>query len=118
MSSFLNGVDLGIGNLAVERIDRPRCSPLKVREYIAAALPCIIAHDDPDLNQLPGVLNLGYGFTPSLEVAAKIDSFVQEWIGRACPIDLAEAVDLAHKEDARLEFLASVVAPDRAVADG
>lgn len=115
--TFLNSVDIGIGNLALERIHRRRPSPLKVREYIAAGLPSIIAHDDPDLDGLPGVLNLGYGFTPSHEIAARIDSFVQEWVGRTCPPELAQAVDLSSKEAARLNFLADVAARNQVGAE-
>jgi len=101
-------MDIGVGNLNLEIVGRRTPSPLKVREYIAQRLPCIIAHEDPDLDGAAGVLNLGYGFTPTSETAEVITHFVDEWAGRLLPEETVERVSAERKEDARIEFIREV----------
>lgn len=117
IAALLRDMDFGVGNLALELIDRPRSSPLKVREYVAGGLPCIIAHDDPDLADQPGVLNLPFGFEPDQEIVDRISGFVDEWLGRNCPAGMAEAVDIVPRETRRLEFLAAIGTGEPAPVD-
>lgn len=107
---FLEGMDVGVGNLALERIGRRRPSPLKVRDYVRAGLPCVIAHDDPDLGAARDVLNLGYGFVPGPQSAAQLSRFAAEVTGRRVGADVALAVSLADKEVRRLQLLRSLAA--------
>jgi hypothetical protein len=109
-------MDIGVGTLAMERINRRRRSPLKVREYIANGLPCIIAHEDPDLAGLEGVLNLDYGFKPDRAAADRILQFTNRWMGKTCPPEMATAVDVRKKESQRISFLSAV--HDGAVPNG
>ena len=105
---LLHMVDFGIGNLALERIHRRKPSPLKVREYISAGLPCILAHEDPDLGDTDGVLQLPYGFSPNLQVASQIRAFATRWTGKSCPLDMAMSVDVVAKEKKRLAFITEI----------
>jgi hypothetical protein len=113
---ILEFMDIGVGTLAMERINRRRRSPLKVREYIANGLPCIIAHEDPDLAGLEGVLNLDYGFQPDRAAADRILQFTNRWMGKTCPPEMATAVDVRKKESQRISFLSAV--HDGAVSNG
>lgn len=107
---FLEGMDVGVGNLALERIGRRRPSPLKVRDYVRAGLPCVIAHDDPDIGASRDVLNLGYGFIPGPQSAARLWRFAADVTGRRVGADVARAVSLADKEVRRLQLLRSLAA--------
>lgn len=105
----LESADCGVGNLALERVGRRRPSPLKVRDYIRTGLPCVLAHDDPDLEfEDPTVLNLGYGFAPSAEVAKRVTEFAEATCGRSISERVALAVSMTEKEHRRLTFLSSV----------
>jgi hypothetical protein len=104
VTSFLSTMDIGVGNLALERASRHSPSPLKVREYVATGLPCIIAHDDPDLDGMDGMLNLGYGFTDLQQAAVAVGDFAQRWTGRTCSLAMADSVDLSAKEAERQAF--------------
>ena len=109
LRQLLSAMDFGVGNLGLERIGRRHASPLKVREYIQAGLPCIIAHDDPDIAGLDGTLNLGYGFVVAPLPVAMLSEFVRRWLGRACSTQMAEAVSVKAKEFQRLRFLREVL---------
>jgi hypothetical protein len=103
-------MDVGVGNLALERIDRRRASPLKVREYIRQGLPIILAHNDPDLD-FPdeSILNLGLTreITPTL--AARVGEFVLSVLGKTCTAAVANAVNLEAKETARVAFFRQLI---------
>lgn len=110
LHEFLVGMDVGIGNLALERIGRRRPSPLKIRDYIRAGLPCILAHDDPDLNMNDStLLNLGYDFRVTSAVADRVTTFSQSLSGARVSSSVANAVSLQRKERARIEFMADVL---------
>jgi glycosyltransferase involved in cell wall biosynthesis len=109
VTQFLSRMDIGMGNLALERISRPSPSPLKVREYIAAGLPCIVAHDDPDLDGKEGILNVGYGFTDFDQAGAAIGDFAARWTGRTCSLAMADSVSLAAKETERIAFFETIL---------
>lgn len=109
LGELLGRMDVGVGNLALEDVGMRRPSPLKVRDYVAAGLPCILAHDDPDLPEQPGVLGIPFGFTPDSQVARRIAGFTADWQGRSCTRAMAEAVDIRRKEADRLDFLRAVV---------
>lgn len=106
---LLATMDIGFGNLAPERAYGPNPSPLKVREYVAAGLPCIVAHDDPDLDGKDGILNLGYGFTDFEKASMAVTDFALVWTGRTCTQAMADSVDLVGKEAQRHAFFESVV---------
>ena len=101
-------VDVGIGNLALETIGRLRPSPLKVREYVRAGLPCVIAHEDPDLPPDPSVLRLPFGFVPTPELANSLRRFVVANLGSTCSGAVAESVSLSSKEAVRAQLLRCV----------
>ena len=110
IEATLQRMDIGIGNLGLELVSRRRPSPLKVREYIRAGLPCVIAHDDPDISDdEPSVLQLGYGFSPSAEVARRLEQFVLDRLGRYCSRELALSVSLEQKEARRLALLGTAL---------
>jgi len=110
---FLSTMDIGFGNLALEKDYGPSPSPLKVREYVAAGLPCIVAHDDPDLEGQEGILNLGYGFTDLKQASVAVKAFARHWTGRTCSRTMADSVSLVAKEAQRLEFFETVLKMDR-----
>ena len=49
-------MDVGLGSLALHRINIKEASPLKVREYIACGLPCILPYIDTDLKEGENIL--------------------------------------------------------------
>lgn len=106
---LLATMDIGFGNLAPERAYGPNPSPLKVREYIAAGLPCIVAHDDPDLDGKDGMLNLGYGFSDFEKAGIEVRDFALIWTGRTCSRAMADSIDIAAKEAQRHAFFEEVV---------
>jgi hypothetical protein len=106
---FLSTMDIGFGNLAPERAFRPYPSPLKVREYVAAGLPCVVAHNDPDLEGKDGILNLGYGFTDFEKAGIAVRDFALVWTGRACSLAMADSVNVLGKETERLAFFETVL---------
>lgn len=102
-------MDIGVGNLGLERIDRPAASPLKVRDYIRAGLPVILAHHDPDLPMSDdSVLDVGYGFTVTQAVAQRLNNFATAQMGRACSQGLARSVDAKAKERRRISFMREI----------
>lgn len=106
---FLSTMDIGFGNLAPERAFGPYPSPLKVREYVAAGLPCVVAHNDPDLEGKDGILNLGYGFTDFEKAGIAVRDFALVWTGRACSLAMADSVNVLGKETERLAFFETVL---------
>ncbi|MEE6295628.1 hypothetical protein [Georgenia wangjunii] len=109
LNDVLRTMDVGFGNLALERVGRRTPSPLKVREYLAKGLPCIIAHEDPDLPRAQGVLNLGYGFEVDQQSVTAVRSFVRHWKGRSVPRETMELVSARPKEQKRLAFVHTVL---------
>lgn len=109
VAPFLSGMDIGVGNLALERVSRASPSPLKVREYVAVGLPCILAHDDPDLDGKDGMVNLGYGFTDLDQAAVAVNEFTQRWTERSCSLAMAQSVDVLAKEAERNAFFETVL---------
>ena len=107
---LLHQMDVGIANLGLERIGREAASPLKVRDYIRAGLPVVLAHNDPDLPPSdPTVLDLGYGFSVSLDTAQRLKSFLAANVGRTCSQALADSVDVRSKEIRRISFMRELV---------
>jgi len=109
--ALLARVDIGVGNLALERVGRRRPSPLKVREYIRHGLPCVIAHDDPDLGDDPQVCQLGYGFQVDQSKAQLLVDFADRATGRTISQSVAQRVRVESKEEQRAAFLHECV-PD------
>ncbi|MCL6524640.1 MAG: glycosyltransferase [Thermoflavifilum sp.] len=99
-------IDVGIGTLGLYRKHMHQACPLKVREYIAAGLPLIIAYDDTDLPpEDPHVFKLpNRPFHWDTELLSQITRFVEENHLRRLPYRIRMRVDIARKEEIRLQF--------------
>lgn len=104
------GADVGVGSLALHRIGLSEAAPLKVREYLAAGLPVLVAYDDADLVgsddwwilRLP---NTEDNLCGSGDAVAAFASAVK---GRRVPREIvAQLVSAEAKELRRLELLAA-----------
>ena len=108
---LLHAADVGIGTLALHRKELTEAAPLKVREYLAAGLPVVLAYDDVDLAAAGDpwwLLRL-----PNREGALDPDAvaaFVAAVRGRRVARgDVEPLVSAQAKERARLAFLERVV---------
>jgi hypothetical protein len=104
---ILSKVDVGLGTLALHRINMNEASALKSREYLAYGIPVILPYVETDLGDLnlDTILNL-----PNTE-----DNIVNNWMeirdfairmkGRRVNREkVAPRIDSAFKEAARLKF--------------
>ena len=110
---LLAAADVGIGTLALHRKGMREAAPLKVREYLAAALPVVIAYDDVDLAGLEPwwLLRLPNEEQNVRENVERIRAFVGSVRGRRVPREEVEPrISWASKERARLAFLSSLAA--------
>jgi glycosyltransferase involved in cell wall biosynthesis len=107
---ILRDADIAIGTLALHRKGMQEACPLKVREYLAAGLPCIIGYRDTDLEgPLPFVLAL-----PNTEenVAGHVESilnFGERWKARRVERDAVRHLGTGAKEERRIAFFNEVV---------
>lgn len=102
--------DVGIGSLGMYRIPSSEASTLKTRQYLAVGLPVILGHQDTDFpDGAPFLLQLANGPRCVLDDTDRIRTFVGEWAGRRVPRDVVQHLDVRRKEEARLDFLASLV---------
>lgn len=103
--AVLEQADTALGTLALHRKNMSETSSLKVREYLAAGVPVISGHPDPDFpTQVPFVLELPNtpdNISSNLEAIA---SFVMQWKGRRVPREAVSRLDSAEKEASRLAF--------------
>jgi hypothetical protein len=103
---IINKADIGIGTLALHRIDMDESTPLKVREYLAYGLPTIIGYRDTDLpTKTPYVLSLPNSENNVQDSLKLIERFVQEWSGRRIARSEISYLGLDLKEEKRLEFI-------------
>jgi glycosyltransferase involved in cell wall biosynthesis len=98
--------DIGIGTLALYRINMNETTPLKVREYLAYGLPTIIGYKDPDLPEpLPFILSLPNSESNVRDKLDDIKTFVEAWKGKRVPRSQISHLSLDVKENQRLEFI-------------
>ena len=105
---ILASCDAGIGTLALHRLDMNEASTLKVREYLAYGLPVVIGYDDTDLRGLDAwyVLRLPNDESNVRDGLDRIQQFLEDVRGRRVPRnEIAERIDVQHKEQTRVEFL-------------
>lgn len=107
---LLANADVALGTLGLYRKGMTEASSLKVREYLASGLPVILGHRDTDFpDGAPFLLQLANGPRCVLDDTDRIRTFVGEWAGRRVPRDEVQHLDVRRKEEARLDFLASLV---------
>ena len=110
--ALLDGATAGIGTLALHRKGMDEACPLKVRDYLAAGLPVIIAYSDLDI---PGShwysLRL-HNTEDNIERGLPwIRAFLESVRGRRVARNEIAHLDTATKERQRLEFMARLAAP-------
>jgi len=111
LKSIYSKVSVGIGSLALHRIDVHEASPLKVREYVAARLPCVIAHKDTDLGDSEFVLNIGNMESNVIQNLQSIKDFVihSHVLDRSKVFEgVRKKLSFEVKERKRLRFLISL----------
>jgi glycosyltransferase involved in cell wall biosynthesis len=110
---ILAQADVGIGSLALHRINVNEIPPLKVREYLAYGIPVLLAYEDTDL--------LGTDFDFVLKIANMEDNlrenldairqFVFRMQGKRVDRQLiAPLIDSRVKEQQRLAFMVQIAA--------
>ena len=102
--------DVAIGTLAMHRNSMNEGSTLKVREYLAFGLPCVIGYRDTDFpDPVPFILRLPNTPENAVESAEAIARFCASWRGRRVARDQILHLDMTEKESRRLKFLSDVV---------
>jgi glycosyltransferase involved in cell wall biosynthesis len=108
--SLLAVCTAAVGTLAMHRKNMNEASPLKVREYLALGLPCIIAYDDTDFpEEVPFLLRIPNKPGNALAARHDIAGFLERWTGRRVERSQVDRIDAASKEAARLAFMARAV---------
>jgi glycosyltransferase involved in cell wall biosynthesis len=107
--SVVARADVAIGTLALHRKGMDEACPLKVREYLAFGLPCILGYLDTDLpGPLPFVLQLPNKPDNVAGAVPAIRAFGERWQGRRVERDAILHLDVQQKEALRTRFLAGV----------
>jgi glycosyltransferase involved in cell wall biosynthesis len=109
---ILAKADVGIGSLALHRIDINEGSPLKVREYLAYGLPIFLAYQDTDLigTEFEFVLQIDNTEDNLRSNVAKIRQFAFDMQGKRVERQLiAPLIDTKYKEQQRLDFMKQFV---------
>lgn len=102
--------DVAIGTLAMHRNNMGEGSTLKVREYLALGLPCVIGHRDTDFPEaVPFILRLPNTEDNVSSNAERIREFCQSWHGRRVDRDSVAHLDVRKKEAQRLAFMSSLL---------
>ncbi len=107
---WLARADVALGPLALYRKSMSESCALKVREYLAAGVPTILAGQDTDFPQevpfLLSIPNTPDNIQRSLD---RIRTFVQGAVGRRVPRAGIGQLELRTKETQRLAFFAKVL---------
>jgi hypothetical protein len=108
----LSRVDVGLGTLALHRINMHETSALKSREYLAYGIPIILPYKETDLDDLnlDTILILPNTEENIVENWEKIRDFAFRMRGRR--VDravIAPRIDSGQKEAARLRFFESCI---------
>lgn len=109
---ILAKADVGIGSLALHRIDIHEGSPLKVREYLAYGLPLFLAYKDTDLigTEFEFVLQIANTEDNLRSNVAQIRQFAFDMQGKRAERQLiAPLIDTKYKEQQRLDFMKQFV---------
>lgn len=103
-------MNIGIGSLAMHRINMHEGSPLKVREYCAFGLPVIVGYKDTDLDGQNFVLNIGNYELNVDDNIDKIRHFILEWYDKKLDRkDIEPIISYKYKEEMRLKFFKSFI---------
>jgi hypothetical protein len=108
--ALLERADVAIGTMALHRNGMDEACPLKVREYLAAGLPCIIGHEDTDFTPPPDfILQLSNCEANLREGLLRVEEFGRMWKGRRVSRERIQHLDIRAKEANRIAFLRSLV---------
>lgn len=108
--ALLARADVAIGTLAMHRNSMDEGSTLKVREYLAFGLPCVIGYRDTDFPEpVPFILQLPNTIENAVRAADAIEKFCSSWRGRRVPRNEISHLDIRVKESRRLEFMTEVM---------
>ena len=111
---LLRSADVAIGSLAMYRAGIQEGSPLKVREYLAAGIPTVIAYDDTDFPAgADFLLRLPNAPGNAASAAPAISAFADRWRGRRVPRQDVLHLDVVQKEKIRLAFLGTFLPAGR-----
>jgi glycosyltransferase involved in cell wall biosynthesis len=116
---LLSAADVALGTLALHRKGMKDTTSLKVREYLAAGLPVISGHPDPDFTtEVPYLLELPNSESNVSANLDRIEHFVLRWRGLRVQRSDVLHLDISAKERQRLAFfnerLAAVGGPRKA----
>ena len=101
----LQNADVGISALSLHRIGIHQNGPLKVRDYLAHGLPCIIAYKDIDFPQsAPFLLELPNLVNNIEPYMGQIREFVHRWKGKRVERSEIAHLDVSYKEKKRIHF--------------
>jgi hypothetical protein len=103
--------DVGLGSLALHRINLKEACPLKTREYLMYGLPVVIGYKEVEerICHADYILNIGNYENNVSDAVEKIVNFANGWIDRRIGDDLSFLSGRA-KAKQRLDFLAEVLA--------
>lgn len=106
---ILSKCDIGIGTLALHRINVYEISPLKTLEYLAYGLPVIIGYKDPNfINGADFILELPNKESNIEESIEKIKAFVEKWKGKRINRKYIKHIDIKQREKERLAFFQKI----------
>lgn len=107
---ILQRSDVAIGTLAMHRNMMNEGSTLKVREYLAHGLPCVIAYQDTDFPKpVAFILTLPNCENNITSEVPRILKFANEWTNHRVPRQVISHIDAGFKESRRLEFFSQLV---------
>ena len=110
---ILGKADVAIGTLSLYEKNMDEACPLKVREYLAYGLPVISGYHDSDFpNSIPFILQLPNISTNVEDNLDKIEKFVLCWMGKRVERKDVVHIDVAMKEEERLEFFKKFLSGD------
>jgi glycosyltransferase involved in cell wall biosynthesis len=108
--TILAGADIAVSALSLHRIGVRENAPLKVREYMAYGLPCILAYQDTDFpHGAPFVLQLPSTANNVIDHFGEIEQFVRSWQGKRIPRGAIEHLDVSYKENLRIKFFQEIL---------
>jgi len=103
----LSKVDVGLGTLALHRINMNEASPLKTREYLAYGIPTIFPYKDSDLDDvsIDTILKIPNSEDNIEQNWKTISEFTSQMRGKRVDRELiARQIGSQYKESARLKF--------------
>ena len=108
LTKLYQKMDIGVGTLSLHKKKMDEASPLKVREYLAYALPCIIGYQDTDLNsgELPEfILNIENKPDNVREHIEEIEAFIEKYKSYSVDLEIIKKIiSTQYKEQARTDF--------------